>query len=115
MIKLYAPADYMRLTGLQRQAICNGCGAKGWGVLVPDRLLGASVRECCNIHDFMYSRGSDITDKDAADRVFLNNMLRVIDHGHPWLRWPRRRLAMLYTAACGTWAGRLFGRVKTTQ
>lgn len=52
----------------------------GW--LVPDTIYLLTVTEACNIHDYMYSIGSNLGDKDEADRVFLNNLVRLIqDHG----------------------------------
>ena len=76
---LYAPPDYWRLSSLQKEAICNGCGPNSWKIdIVPDNPLGIPFREPCNIHDYMYYVGKTHEDKEVADRVFLNNMMRVI-------------------------------------
>lgn len=79
-VELYAPPDYWRLSPEQKKAFCNGCGPKSLFVdLVPDHPLGEDFSEPCNIHDYMYAMGKTHDDKVVADRVFLNNMTRVID------------------------------------
>lgn len=84
-LDLYAPVEYHRLTPGQRETLCNGCGAKGiCGWIVPDTLYGLDISEACNIHDFMYHLGMTINDKIRADRVFFNNMLRIIDKKSRW-------------------------------
>jgi hypothetical protein len=78
-IILFAPSEYWTLSQVQRKAICNGCGAgKLLGLVVPDNILGVNITEACDIHDFMYATGKTIGDKYLADRVFLNNMVRLI-------------------------------------
>ena len=79
-LALFAPESYWQATPEQLNMIVNGCGTSGWkGKLVPEKLWGVSVSESCNIHDWMYHHGVDIKDKEQADRVFLNNMLRTIE------------------------------------
>ncbi len=94
MTILYAPGDYWTATPDQRKRICNGCGTKGLGGwLVPDTLWGINITAACDIHDWMYHQGTTILDKKAADRVFLNNMLRTIGgEGNSVLLKPVRRL-----------------------
>lgn len=99
---LYAPPEYWSLTEEQHKEVCNGCGPRGiLGILVPNNLFGVDITEACNIHDYMYHIGQTIADKEAADRVLLNNMLRIIEeaHGWPafgWLQRKRVRKAELY-------------------
>jgi len=76
-IILYAPIEYKKLKQHEKENICNGCGAKG-GVSVPSTFYGLDISEACNIHDFMYLTGKTIEDKAEADRIFLNNMTRII-------------------------------------
>ena len=95
MITLYAPAGY------SPKADCNGCGT-GWNTrLVPDTIYGVSITPACCIHDYMYSVGKTIEDKCTADRVFLNNMLRIIEAVNTWY-YPtalaRRRALKYYEA-----------------
>lgn len=62
-------------------AITGGCGPGGLGdYLVPDTLWGLNVKPACKIHDFYYSEmmPGTIECKEEADRVFLNNMIRII-------------------------------------
>ncbi len=76
---LYKPEAYKRLTVGEKNRITNGCGAGGWKIdIVPDHLAGCSIKEACNIHDFMYHVGESLEDKKEADRVFLNNMVRLV-------------------------------------
>jgi len=79
---LYAPEIYKKLSACEKKAIVNGCGAGGWKIdLVPNTLYGLDVTSACNIHDYMYYAGMTNEDKNEADRVFLNNMIRLIDAG----------------------------------
>ena len=104
-VVLDAPPDYYSLTPKQKKKICNGCGPKNpkyfGGHVIPDNLYGISISEACNIHDYMYYIGKTIKDKNEADRVFLNNMLRIIDSvQYPWwlrwLKWLRQKSAWKY-------------------
>jgi len=75
MKKLYAPEDYWKSCDY---FVSNGCGA-GWSAkLVPDCIIGVNISAACKIHDWMYLYGNTIDDKKEADRVFLNNMIRII-------------------------------------
>ena len=96
-MNLYAPESYLSATKEARNATCNGCGTEGFGGwIVPDTIWGLSISECCNIHDWMYEHGVSIEDKREADRVFLNNMMRLIEEGCAWLRFLRRIRARTY-------------------
>lgn len=93
----------------------NGCGTTGWkGKLVPDRLWFLSISEACNIHDFMYIVGETLEEKQLADRVFLNNMLRIIDAHGGWyfIQARRRRLAFVYYSAVDSFGGPAFWKDK---
>ena len=113
MIKLYAPESY---TAIERKK-CNGCGS-GWSAgLIPDSLLGCDITEACNIHDYMYTIGTTIEAKKEADRVFLNNMTRIIlGRGGLLTRW-RLWLARRYYNAVKYYGGAAFweGKNKETE
>lgn len=101
-MKLFAPADYWDILPTVRRKIVNGCGPAGWkGKYVPDHLLFLSITDACDIHDFMYWAGHTEADREEADRVFKNNMLRIIEaKSSNWLtRKIRRMLAHLYYSA----------------
>ncbi len=107
---LFAPAEYFQLSPAAHKAICNGCGTSGWkGRLVPGHLLWLSIKEACDIHDYMYHVGNSIADKEEADRVFLNNMLRIVEAESVWLlrRW-RRHMAIDYYGAVRDFGGPAF-------
>lgn len=110
-VQLFAPPEYWSLTPAQRADMCNGCGSKGWcGYVVPDSLLGLCVTPACDIHDYMYTVGATIGEKVVADRIFLNNMLRLIDAGGGWgfiKRW-RADLAHDYFDTVSKFGGPAF-------
>jgi len=116
LLMLFAPPSYWTCTEAMRREIVSGCGpGKGWKAnLVPETLWGLSVHEACDIHDWMYHLGETIEDKKEADRVFLNNMIRIIDVRTKW-NWLRRlrlrRAKTYYLAVCwfggpAFWAGK---------
>ncbi len=108
---LFAPASYVEAAPEVRRIAVNGCGPGGWlADLVPDTLYGLDVAPACNIHDWMYAAGQTIEDKAEADRVFLNNLLRLIDAAGGWwvLRWLRRRRARTYYEAVRLFGGPAF-------
>lgn len=115
MTVLFAPETYKKLTAAALAALANGCGVIGWKIdLVPDTLWGLAIKEACNIHDYMYHTGETIEDKNEADRVFLNNMLRLITAKtkYKWLRNLRRRRALLYYFAVKNFGGPAFWDAK---
>lgn len=75
-----------------------GCGpGKGIGDrIVPDHLLGLSIKIACSIHDHMYFWGVTKDDKEMADRVFLQNMNRLIKAKGGLLKPARYLLAITY-------------------
>ena len=112
---LYAPASYKRASDDVRRRMVNGCGPGGWKVdIIPDTVWGLSIEAACNIHDWMYSAGSTIEDKREADRVFLNNMLRIVNHytSNRILLWLRRRRVFKYYEAVHLCGGPAFWKDK---
>jgi len=97
-MKLTAPEEYRDLTPEQRKNICNGCGPKGRGFLIPDTMYGLDISEVCDIHDFMYHMGETLEDKEEADRTMRNNLIRVIKHktNFQLLEWLRLKRANTY-------------------
>jgi hypothetical protein len=116
-VTLYAPEAYWKMLAMGHQ-IGNGCGTEGLnGKLVPDTVWGLSITEACNIHDFMYVVGETIQDKEEADRVFLNNMLRIIEGRTKW-RWLsvlRGRRALTYYQAVHCFGGPAFWNGKNPE
>jgi len=73
---LYAPKEYWEADEKQKSNIVNGCGPKSCSLdIVPD----LNFVEACNIHDWMYNFGKTLEDKNLADKVFLDNMLNIIE------------------------------------
>lgn len=106
MPKLYAPEAYWQLSPAAKAVICNGCGsAQAKFDFVPDSIWGLSIKPVCDIHDFMYLFGQTLADKEEADRVFLNNLLRLIEAGSGWLKMLRRRRALKYYEAVVAFGG----------
>ena len=106
MYALYKPEGY-------DPTVTNGCGSGRLGaVLVPDSLVGLCIKEACNIHDYMYHVGVTIEDKKLADRVFLNNMSRIVLlEGGPLLQ-PRLALVRKYYEVVKYFGGPAFWKGK---
>ena len=108
---LFAPEGYWRLSEDARTELLNGCGPNGWkNRLIPDNLLWVSIKAACDIHDYMYITGRTEADREEADRVFLNNMLRIVEiRSSTWItRDIRRRLALRYYASVRDFGGPYF-------
>lgn len=110
---LYAPESYIAASPEVRAQVINGCGPGGWKVdLVPDTVYGLSIKEACNIHDWMYAVGTTLEDKKEADRVFLNNCLRLVNEQNSFwgklLRTPRRARVYNYYLAVKAFGGPAF-------
>ena len=115
-MQLYTPTSYLNASEAVRQAVVNGCGTGGWkACLIPDTLWGMSISEACNIHDWMYYAGSSIKDKEEADRVFLNNMLRLIDDSCWVMKRLRRNRAYAYYLAVKMFGGPAFWEGKNSE
>lgn len=110
-VTLYAPPGYWTMPESDRSEIVGGCGPGWFGdMLVPDTLWGLNIRPACSIHDFMWwvaaalpLETERVRYKEHSDRVFLNNMMRLIRAagGPRWLLWLRRRRAITYyNAVC---------------
>lgn len=79
MTEIFAPEQYWRIPKDVREREYEGCGPGKIGdYFVPDSIFGVSITPACRVHDFMYSVGETIADKEEADRVFLNNMIRIV-------------------------------------
>lgn len=85
---IFAPASFLNAPTNQLKEVCNGCGAANAKFdFVPDRIYGTDISFACIIHDWMYEQGRIIEDKEEADRVFLNNMYRLIElDKHKWYK-----------------------------
>ena len=113
---LFAPTGFKLASEKLLEEICNGCGAANSKFdFVPDHIYGTCITYACHIHDFMYNDGVTIEDKEEADRVFLNNLLRLIDRDkHKWYKPTRLQrirakeyyLAVKYFGAVAYWAGK---------
>ena len=114
---LTASDSYLRATPEVIAMFVNGCGPGGWKFdLIPDTMLGLSVTEACNIHDWDYTEGKTQADKEAADERFLANCRALIDNApgiiNRLLRYHRRLRALEYYEAVkhfgdeAFWAGK---------
>lgn len=116
MMKLFAPSAYWTLSTAARLSICNGCGTKGIGKVVPEHIWGVCITTACYIHDFMYHIGETIADKEEADRTFLNNMIRLIENESKFFLAKRIRLRCAYGfyAAVRDFGGPAFWNAKNS-
>ena len=116
--KLYAPPEYWKLSKSALEEIVNGCGsAQAKFDFVPDSIWFLDISPACYIHDYMYFVGETLEDKESADRVFLNNMLRLIDAETKWrlLKWLRRKTAKLFYQAVKNFGGPSFWEGKNRE
>ena len=116
-IALYAPPEYWACDPEMRKKITGGCGPGGWGDwLVPDTMYGLDVKPACEIHDFYYGPLMPGTHecKEEADRVLLNNLIRIIEAKtkSEILKAMRRRRAKTYYQAVKTFGGPAFWKNK---
>lgn len=109
---LYAPKEFTEASSHELEKICNGCGAANTKFdFVPNTMYGLCVCSVCYIHDFMYWKGKTIDDKEEADRIMLNNFLRLIERENGWRRFFKpamRRRALKYYEAVNAFGGPAF-------
>lgn len=106
-MKLYAPYGYWKMKKEQPKTLAdtvNGAGPRYFGWMVPDTIYGLRITAAANIHDYMFSEFHQPWSDDEfhrANRIFLNNMHRLIQGGKRWrwLRTLRRARAMTYFKA----------------
>lgn len=101
---LRAPQSYLDALPEVVAQVVNGCGPGGWKFdVIADNLLGLPIGEECDVHDWEYTVGLTLADKEAADERFLLNMLWKIRHAEGWkakcLVLPRMWLALKYYEA----------------
>lgn len=112
---VFAPANFLNATHDNLLDICNGCGAEGAWFRPPNKMYGTNIEAACHIHDWMYEGGFTSEDKDEADRVFLNNMFRIIDQdSYKWYKptFLQRRRALKYFEAVKYGGGAAFWKHK---
>lgn len=115
MCKLYAPTEFWYASNKERSKICNGCGPDSGLDCVPDTIWFLNISKACDIHDYMYHMALPcIGKKEEADRVFLNNMYRIIEQKTKWkwLKFLRRRRAYKYYLAVKHFGGLFFWKNK---
>lgn len=116
--ELWAPHEFWQLPEHIRKSYRCGPGRGALELLVPDvwyfgwpLVKPIRITPACSIHDYMYEQGpSEIWWKDKADRVFLNNMIRLIE---AFPAWPpiikiRFRKAQAYYRAVKLFGGPAF-------
>lgn len=76
---LEAPQSYLDASPEVVKQVVNGCGPGGWKFdIIPDTILGLSIKEACNIHDWEYTVGLTIHDKERADKRFRKNCMTLV-------------------------------------
>lgn len=120
--ELWAPYQFWQMPDHMRREYKCGPGRGVLEKLVPDTwFIGwplvrpLKITPACAIHDYMYEQGpSELWWKDQADRVFLNNMIRMIEAENSWfpvfiLRMRKARVyyqAVKYFGGPSFWYGR---------
>ena len=117
-VELYAPQEYWQLHPNDKKKICNECGPNStFGDYVPNHILWVNISECCNIHNYMYSQGKTENDRHKADRIFRNNMFRIIKAKtkYKWLRKLRMWIAKKYYHAVSEYGAAYFWKGKNSS
>jgi len=117
-MKLFAPKEYWEMSKEAIDEITGGCGPGGLGdKLVPDTIYGLSIFAACRIHDFMWHFGVTQEDKDIADRVFKNNMIRIIEAKTKYkiIKWLRIRRANTYYKAVSVFGDGAYWNDKNSE
>lgn len=78
---------YENLTAKEKKEICNGCGGKGGFVKPPHK---AFYKASCNHHDYAYFVGCTKEDKNKADKMFYELMIKDCS-SLPWYSYIRYR------------------------
>jgi hypothetical protein len=118
-------SDFFRPTNMPKDYKGNGCGPADWkGKLVADNFFlggwwqSGAITEACAVHDFMYSRASEVSDvwgaegyREWCDDVFLDNMYALVDESAaPWIVKVIRKLqARIYHRAVRRWGAEHLG------
>lgn len=101
---LHAPNSFLLASADELLEVCNGCGAANSWFRPPSTIYGTDIEAACHIHDWSYQKGKTIEDKDEADRVMLNNMIRLIARDrHKWYKPTRLQLLrahLYYRSVC---------------
>jgi len=97
--KLYAPNECLEFQLSHPEEFESfGCGPGSIGdYLVPDTVWFLSIKKACQIHDWYYRLWKG-TDRKEADKVFSNNMQRIVRNHtkYKWLLKLRLRRCNLY-------------------
>jgi hypothetical protein len=88
---------YDKLTQEEKKEICNGVGPKGLiGDLIPETILGLSVTEEANIHDYGCYIARTLGDKIVADCIFFFNLWNNVTKYGGFFKWFRQNRAINY-------------------
>lgn len=101
-VELTCRKSFTDKTPEQREAVSNGLGPKGFGWLVPDTIIGINVTPAGDVHDEGYTEGGIIVDKQMDDRIFRDNMIRLVNAKKNQWSWVKklrmRRIKQNYRA-----------------
>lgn len=111
--KLFAPSAFWKLVlenSPRLKEICNGVGSRlSWTYhFTPNTIWGLNIKSAADIHDFQYTEpkifpcvidgetfNTALDYKNHADRVFLNNNIRIFEYHEAlpgFTGWFHRRL-----------------------
>ena len=82
---LYAPDSYWQASPAERSELSSSKAVQQLkSPIVNSTLWGLPIDRCDDIHNWMYFNGTCEEDKQVADRAYLNNMVRTINHATHW-------------------------------
>ena len=108
---LFAPASFLKAEVEDLVKYCNGCGASDSWFRPPERIYGTLIVYACIIHDWGYTFGLSIDEKNEDDRIFHNNMNRLITlDSHKFYKptYLQRRRALKYYLAVKHYGGEAY-------
>ena len=111
--KLAAPESFWNADPDFISEFTGGCGPGDSGSftdrLIPDTIYFLNVTLACQIHDWTYVVWNSKEDFQISNKLFKNNMQRIVDQtdSPKWLKWLRyKRLYKYY------WLVKHFGEVR---
>ena len=104
---LAAPLSFLAIPHDELPFYYNGCGPRGLSRVIPQSLLGLSIRYLCYIHDHMYERCCCEEDEIIADGIFAQNLTLWIWHHSKWYSMMPRYIAsakFMYSVSATTFS-----------
>jgi len=95
-LPLYLPTSFLRADEKEREKVCNGYGSKD-GLKMPDTMWFLNIKFACQVHDWMFHKGTTMGDFYFSNVMFFWNLTAIIYNGSNFFTvLPRMSRAMKY-------------------